>query len=63
MDFMRAKGRSFGRSIGAEYAEGFNQTRAISTLDRNPNIDLKLLDYTLKSLISVLKKTLQIISN
>ncbi len=27
MDFMRAKGRSFGRSIGAEYAEGFNRSR------------------------------------
>ncbi len=27
MDFMRAKGRSFGRSINAEYAEGFNKSR------------------------------------
>ncbi len=27
MEFMRAKGRSFGRSISAEYAEGFNKSR------------------------------------
>ncbi|HFA49182.1 MAG TPA: bacillithiol biosynthesis deacetylase BshB1 [Bacteroidetes bacterium] len=27
MEFMRAKGRSFGRSIGAEYAEGFIKSR------------------------------------
>ena len=27
MEFMRSKGRSFGRSIGAEYAEGFNRSR------------------------------------
>ena len=27
MEFMQAKGRSFGRSINAEYAEGFNKSR------------------------------------
>ena len=27
MDFMRSKNRSFGRSINAEYAEGFQKSR------------------------------------
>ena len=29
MDFMRAKNRSFGRPINAEYAEGFNRNRVL----------------------------------
>ncbi|MEO1262186.1 MAG: bacillithiol biosynthesis deacetylase BshB1 [Bacteroidota bacterium] len=33
MDFMRAKGRSFGRSINVEYAEGFNKSRVFGVDD------------------------------
>ncbi len=33
MEFMRAKGRSFGRPIGAEYAEGFNKSRVFGVED------------------------------
>lgn len=33
MDFMRAKNRSFARSINAEYAEGFNKSRVFGVND------------------------------
>jgi len=33
MDFMKAKGRVFGRSIGVDYAEGFNVGRIIGVED------------------------------
>lgn len=33
LDFLKAKGRSFGRSIGVEYAEGFNVSRTPGVKD------------------------------
>ena len=33
MDFMKAKGRVFGRSIGVDYAEGFNVGRVVGVDD------------------------------